>query len=300
MAISVAAFLRVQADSLIDGLATAATTVRVAKDLIQPVFVTSAPKDTRRLFILEKLGVIRVLNLETGRINPIPFLELANVQIYGEGSLLGMAFAPEFADSGQFFVSYPRSTGGRFVVSYHVAAGSDVADSSSARDVFRFGNNTGVHIGGWIGFRPGTRDLFVTSGDGDGLTPETDHPFLAQNPASLQGKIYRIRPANDGSYVIPTDNPWVDGSRGFRAETWAFGVRNPWRASFDRMTGDFWFGDVGGSQREEVDFEPAASSGGRNYGWSSVEGNLPTGSIGATNAPGVPPTAPVNAAPRRT
>lgn len=258
------------------------TTVRIAANLVEPLYVTAPPADGRRLFIVSKPGDILILNLETGRVNPTPFLSIPDVSPFGEGGLLGLAFSPDFASSGRFFVSYARRGGGRFVSAYQVSPNPDIADPATAQDVFRFGDNGGVHIGGWIGFRPGTTELWVTSGDGDALVPEAGHANLAQNPANPHGKIYRILPQADNRYAIPADNPWVNSSLGFRPEAWALGVRNPWRASFDRVTGDFWFGDVGGARREEINFEPAGSPGGRNYGWSIYEGNL------ATDWPGLP------------
>jgi len=243
------------------------TTVRVASGLSSPLYVTAPPGDTSRIFIVEQGGDIEIL--KNGVQNPTPFIDLtAVVSIPGgsERGLLGLAFHPDYENNGFFYVSYTRRSDGASIVSrYSVTANPDVADPGSASVIFGpvsqpFSN----HNGGCIQFGPDGK-LYLGLGDGGSAN---DPSCNAQNPAVLLGKLIRME--DDGS--VPVDNPFV-GVAGYDPLIWSLGVRNPWRFSFDRATGDFWLGDVGQNQIEEVDFVAAADVGGQNFAWKIMEGN---------------------------
>lgn len=272
------------------GAAVRAQSVRlelVTGGLSEPTYVTAAPGDSRRLFILEKQGRIRILDRMTGVLRSNAFL---NIKVFAvsEAGLLGMAFAPDYAESGVFYVTASDGAGGGMTFSrYRVSAKDpEVADPQSREMLVAFPGGSDLHAAGWIGFHPKTGHLYLTVGDGDGLVPGAGfaHQGNSQKPDLLRGKLLRMELENSGPPKVPSDNPFVAG--GGLPLVWASGVRNPWRASFDRETGDFWFGDVGGNHREEINVEPMGTSGGRNYGWSTFEGKLPTG----WTLPILPPT----------
>ncbi len=218
-----------------------------------------------------------------------------NIKVFAgsEAGLLGLAFAPDYAESGVFYVTASDGAGGGMTFSrYRVSAKDpDVADPKSRELLIAFPGGSDLHAGGWIGFHPKSGHLYLTVGDGDGLLPGAGFPHEgnSQKPDLLRGKLLRMELANTGPPKVPSDNPFAAG--GGLPLVWANGVRNPWRASFDRETGDFWFGDVGGNHREEINVEPLGTPGGRNYGWSTFEGKLPTGwtlpILPPTNSPGL-------------
>lgn len=259
--------------------------VRVfATGLNQPVCIASAPGDQAHLFVCERPGRIRVLNTTTGTVSPTPFLDITSlVSTFGDGGLIGMAFDPGYATNGLFYVFYnstPSPPDDRVLARFHATPGSAVADANSFAKIWQYPRQVG-HNGGWIGFSPVNGYLYLSSGDG-GNGFSFDAPNRAQTIVNqLMGKILRIDVNGDDfpedpnrNYRIPPSNPFV-GSTG-DDEIWALGVRNPWRCSFDRSTGDLYIADVGQDAREEINFEPAASPGGRNYGWKCMEGNLCT------------------------
>ncbi|HEY8153603.1 MAG TPA: PQQ-dependent sugar dehydrogenase [Myxococcota bacterium] len=262
------------------------STVRVASGLSRPVFATAPPGDYGRLFIVElhtgalRTARIKILDLVTGQISPTPFLSIDNVAIGAEQGLLGLAFHPDYANNGQFFVDYVDSTGAIRVERYQVSSNGGVADPTPTR-LLTIGKPQPNHNGGWIGFGPDGY-LYVGTGDGGGgndVGPgHTEGIGNAQDLTDNQlGKILRLdvdHPANGLAYGIPESNPFV-GKEG-DDEIWAFGLRNPWRPSFDRETGDLWIADVGQNAKEEVNFQPADSPGGENYGWRLREGTIPT------------------------
>jgi glucose/arabinose dehydrogenase len=262
---------------------------KIASGLDRPLFATSPPGDTARLFIVEqRTGLIKILRLATGTIDATPFLHVTGLNIGGnEQGLLGLAFAPDFATSGLLYVNLTKQavdaaglpTGPTVVRRYKVSATNpDVADPGSAQDLITIPQPFSNHNGGWIGFSPKDQFLYIGVGDGG---KENDPLKTAQNPKLLLGKMLRIDVNHDGfpgdpakNYAIPTDNPFVS-TVGFLPEIWALGLRNPWRCSFDRQTGDLYIGDVGQDEVEEIDFQPASSKGGENYGWSLKEGTHP-------------------------
>ena len=258
-------------------------TTRVASGLIFPVFATHAPDDFSRLFILEKRGVIRILNLDTGVLNATPFLNIDSIVLGGtdlqdERGLLGLAFHPKYAENGFFYVNYTGNSGSgdTFVRRYTVSANPDIADSASGTTVMSFNQPQGNHNGGWIGFGPVDKLLYIATGDGgnfcDTGTGHTSTTGNAQDITNnLLGKMLRIDVDGGSPFAIPPGNPFV-GVTG-DDEIWAYGLRNPWRPSFDRETGDLYIADVGQGVWEEVNYQSAASNGGENYGWRCMEGN---------------------------
>jgi glucose/arabinose dehydrogenase len=277
---------------------------RVASGLNAPIFVTHAPGDRDRLFIAQRGGAIRILDLNTGTLQATPFLTMTGLSLSGEGGFLGMAFHPDYfvddADGeGKFYVKV--TTGSPFTARIREFTVSEdnpnLADPDSLREVLSYTNPQTNHVGGWIGFSPDNKYLYIANGDGGGANdsgaghtpPSTDPPFTGGNAQDLTsnflGKILRIDPIDPDptsgpNYAIPPTNPFV-GVTG-DDEIWAYGLRNPFRAGFDRIEGDLWIGDVGQDNREEIDFQPSSSPGGENYGWRLREGDIatPTGGVG--------------------
>lgn len=246
---------------------TAIRAERVIGGLAQPVFVTSPPRDISRLFIVEKPGRIRIL--KWGSLLPAPFLDLTGqVSTGSEQGLLGLAFHPDYANNGWFFVNYTNTSGNTVVARYRVSANPDVADPSSAVVVLQVNQPYANHNGGHLAFGP---DGYLYIGLGDGGSAG-DPQGNAQNPSTLLGKMLRIDVDSASPYGIPPSNPFV-GSGPPLDEIWALGLRNPWRYSFDRINGDLYIGDVGQNRYEEIDFQPFGFAGGANYGWNVVEGN---------------------------
>ncbi|MCH8343186.1 MAG: PQQ-dependent sugar dehydrogenase [Planctomycetes bacterium] len=251
------------------------TTVLVA-NIGFPVFLTHAPCDFNRLFVVGKFGRISII--KDGAVLDDPFLDLTDLVVSGpnEQGLLGLAFHPDFETNGFFYVNYTRTPDGDTVVArYAVSADPDVADPDSVQPVMLVEQPTNHHNAGWIGFGPNDGYLYIALGDGGGEPYDTGDN--AQNLDNLLGSILRIDvdcddfPADPNrNYGIPPDNPFVgiDGAD----EIWAYGLRNPWRCSLDRETGDLYIGDVGQDAWEEVNFRPGSSAGGENYGWDCKEG----------------------------
>lgn len=240
-----------------------------AVGLTQPVQVTHAGDGSGTLYVVEQGGRIRTV--KDGSVGVVPFLDIsARVVGGGERGLLGVAFPPGYATKGHFYVNYTRVEDGATVVArYRVTPDPDVADPSSEEILLLIDQPFGNHNGGQVAFGP---DGFLYIGMGDGGSGG-DPQGNAQNPDTLLGKMLRIDVENGTvPYAVPPGNPFV-GRTGFRGEIWALGLRNPWRFSFDRGTGDLYIGDVGQGSFEEVDFRPASSTGGENYGWNVMEGN---------------------------
>ncbi len=275
---------------------------RVASGLDRPIFVTHAPGDHQRLFIVEKPGTIKILDLHTGTVNATPFLIVPDTDANAnEEGLLGLAFHPDYATNGKFYINVTVDDGGAgaatrtHIRQYTVSENPNVANRT-ALEVLTFNQPQSNHNGGWIGFSPGDGYLYIATGDGgnanDTGAGHTSGTGNAQDTTNnLLGKMLRIdvdgTNGSTGNYGIPADNPFV-GVAG-DDEIWSYGLRNPWRASFDRATGDLWIGDVGQDNREEIDFQPASSAGGENYGWRLREGTI------ATPAPGIGGPAPAGA-----
>jgi glucose/arabinose dehydrogenase len=250
---------------------SAAPTVElvVASGLSAPLYLTQPPGDTSRLFVVEQGGRIRVI--QNGTLLATPFLDIRSlVSSGGEQGLLSMAFHPNYANNGQFFVDYTDTPNGNIqVVRYTVSANPNVANPTSARVVLSINHSTfDNHNGGLVMFGP-DGFLYIGVGDGGG----GGDPFgSGQSTTTLLGKILRIDVNAGSPYVVPASNPFVGRPPPARPEIWAYGLRNPWRFSFDRVTGDLYIADVGQSAREEVNFQVATSGGGQNYGWNVMEG----------------------------
>lgn len=242
----------------------------VASGLSQPLDLTAPPGDTARVFVVEKTGAIRIL--KNGAVQSTPFLDLsARVSSGGEQGLLGLAFHPQYAANGKFYVNYTDLSGDTHIVEFAASADPDRA-SPAGRELLFVKQPYANHNGGGLAFGP---DGYLYIGLGDGGSAG-DPQGRAQNPDSLLGKLLRIDvnatdPAAGTQYAIPPGNPFR-GRAGYRPEIWDLGLRNPWRFSFDRATGDLYIGDVGQNLWEEVDVEPRGT-GGRNYGWNTMEGN---------------------------
>jgi glucose/arabinose dehydrogenase len=251
------------------GQASSITATRVASGLTQPLFATSAPGDSQRLFVVEQTGAIKIVDLTSGQVLATPFLS-TTVDSSGERGLLGMAFDPDYQSNGFFYVyrTVPGATAHNEVDRYHVSANPNVADPASATTIIKLDNLSGAtnHNAGWIGFGP-DNDLYIAAG-------ENANAPNSQTLSNLLGKILRIDVHSDAfpadpaaNYAIPADNPFV-ATAGARGEIYALGLRNPFRDGFDRATGDFFIADVGQNTIEEIN--PGIK--GANYGWPSAEG----------------------------
>ncbi len=234
------------------------TSELIVSGLNRPIYVTAPPGDGR-LFIVEQRG--QILIYESGALLTEPFLDIDsithNISSLSEQGLLGLAFDPDFSNNRFFYVHYSANSGLTTIARYEVL-GTDAnkADHSSAQIIFTQFQPFANHNGGWIDFGP---DGYLYVGLGDGGSG-SDPGNRGQNGATLLGKMLRL----DASTVpasIPASNPFV-GNGNVLDEIWALGLRNPWRCSFDRLTGDFWIGDVGQNEFEEVDFQLASSAGG--------------------------------------
>ncbi|MGZ6299377.1 MAG: PQQ-dependent sugar dehydrogenase [Candidatus Limnocylindria bacterium] len=263
---------------------------KVVSGLTSPIGVTSAGDGTGRLFINEQGGRIRVVEPD-GALRQEPFVDLSNrVESGGERGLLGLAFHPDFATNGRLFVHYSRAGDGATVISELTAsADHETASSASERIIFTLKQPFANHNGGQLAFGP---DGYLYIGLGDGGS--ANDPFgNGQNRGVLLGKILRIdvdgAPASDKAYAIPANNPYAAGGISPGAglpEIWAYGLRNPWRFSFDRATRDLYIGDVGQNAWEEIDRQPAGSAGGENYGWDLFEGTHCSSNCGSITAVG--------------
>ena len=243
----------------------------------RPLFLTHAGDGSGRLFVVEQTGSIRILL--DGDILPEPFLDASDVadwlfsfdeeENYSENGLLGLTFHPNYEENGYFFIYYTDGEGDSALARYRVsAADPNRADADSGQVILAVDQPHEWHNGGMIAFGP---DDYLYLGLGDG--GKWDDIF--QNGQNLQTLLAALLRLDVGigevaDYRIPPDNPFV-GDDSALPEIWAYGLRNPWRFSFDRVTGDLYIGDVGQAKWEEINFQPASSSGGENYGWDSFE-----------------------------
>jgi glucose/arabinose dehydrogenase len=263
--------MRLLAFALIAGpLFAQETSIRLtlaASGLTQPTDIQHAGDGSNRLFILQQDGRIRIF--KNGTLLPNPFLDITSrVLAGGERGLLGLAFAPEYPRKNYFYVNYTQLSGNTVIARYRTTSDPDIADPNSEAILLTINQPFSNHNGGQLRFGP---DGFLYIGMGDGGSG--GDPFNnAQNPGSLLGKILRIDVESDLAQIrIPPDNPFVNDAS-YQPAIWALGVRNPWRFSFDRATGDLWIADVGQDRAEEINFQPALSKGGENYGWNLMEG----------------------------
>jgi glucose/arabinose dehydrogenase len=254
------------------GRAAAGRGVRLVKvgNFQSPLYVTAPPGDRRRIFVVEQAG--RIVVVRGGRTLTKPFLDIrSKVTAGGEQGLLSMAFAPDYARSGLFYVYYTEKSGSEAIWEYHRAS-ADSADPGSARLVLRMDDPEPNHNGGLMIFgRDG--HMYVGTGDGGGGNDQHGARGNAQSLSSLLGKILRIDPQASGGrpYTVPSSNPFV-GRGGARGEIYSYGLRNPWRFSFDRANDDLVIGDVGQDEVEEIDFVKKGGGRGTNFGWRPWEG----------------------------
>jgi len=253
--------------------------VFVVGGLSNPVDLASPPRDTSRVFIVEKTGTIRIR--KQGALLARPFLDVSGrVSAGSEQGLLGLAFHPQYASNGRFYVDFTDRSGDTRIVEFIASANPDSA-SATEREILFVDQPYANHNGGQIAFGP---DGFLYVALGDGGSAE-DPQGNGQNLNTLLGKILRLDVDSGTPYAIPPSNPFV-GRAGARGEIWSYGWRNPWRFAFDAGTGDMIVADVGQYDWEEIDYEPEGL-GGRNYGWKRMEGrhcfpNPPCDSTGLT------------------
>ncbi len=254
----------------------------VVAGIPMPTCIANAGDGSGRLFLCEQGGRIRIL--AGGTLLAAPFLDVASrVSCCDERGLLSVAFPPDYAEKGHFYVDYTDANGDTVVARFRASADPDAADAASEETVIRIAQPYANHNGGQLAFGP---DGYLYIGMGDGGSGG-DPGNRAQNPAVLLGKLLRLDVESGASpYAIPPGNPFRNRA-GYRPEIWALGLRNPWRFSFDRGTGDLWIGDVGQNAWEEIDREPAGSKGGVNFGWNLFEGSHPF-----EPGPGSPQTVP--------
>lgn len=239
-----------------------------ASGFFQPVFAAAPPGNDGRLFVIERAG--KIIILQDGVQQETPFLDITDkvVSDGGEQGLLSMAFHPQFAENGRFFIYYTRlgaGIGDTFLEQYQVSANDpQTADPNSAITLLQIEQPDTHHNGGQIAFGP---DGYLYLGIGEADSNQRGGP---QSLSSLWGKLLRLDVDRDMPYAIPPDNPFVNTPEA-RPEIWAYGLRNPWRFAFDSQTGDLYIADVGNTAREEIDFQPAGV-GGSNYGWNLFEG----------------------------
>ncbi len=249
----------------------------VADGFNAPLLVTNAGDGSGRLFVVEQDGFIFIVR--NGSYDDTdPFLDISALLSndvfqggYTERGLLGLAFHPDFKDNGFFYINHTDRSGDTVVARYHVNPDDpDHADPASRTELLKIHQPFYDHNGGDMAFGPDGY-LYVGVGDGGSLG---DHPGITgQDLTTLLGKLLRID-VNADTYTVPPDNPFV-GVENAQPEIWAYGLRNPWRFSFDSLTGDLYIGDVGQNSYEEIDFQPADDPGGENYGWFDYEGMHP-------------------------
>ena len=238
----------------------------VVEGLDRPVVVAHAGDGSGRLFIAQQGGEILVF--DGTRLLPVPFLDLSSsVSSGSEQGLLGLAFHPNYETNGLFYVNLTDAAGDTQILRFTVSADANVADPGSVVPLLSVDQPFANHNGGQLVFGPDGK-LWIGLGDGGSAG---DPGNRAQSGSTLLGKILRIDVDQGVPYGIPLDNPFV-ADPAVRDEIWALGLRNPWRFSFDRLTGDLFIADVGQNAWEEVSFEPVTSGGGRNYGWRRMEG----------------------------
>lgn len=232
----------------------------IVNDLNNPVGLVNAGDGSGRLFVLEQEGLIRIV--EAGELLPAPFLDIRDRvgRSANEQGLLGLAFHPHYSENGYLYVNYTDLNGDTVIARFSVSSDAKLTDAASEVRLLHISQPYGNHNGGALAFGP---DGYLYIGTGDGGSGGDPHGN-GQSLDTLLGKILRIDVDNGNPYTIPPGN--------LQGEIWAYGLRNPWRLSFDRLTGDLYIGDVGQNAWEEIDFWPAGSPGGANFGWNYREG----------------------------
>ena len=245
---------------------TGARLQEVVTGLSAPLYLTAPPGDAARLFIVEKTGGIRII--KDGILLTDPYLDLSSrISNGGEQGLLGLAFDPDYATSGRFIVHFTDLAGSTTVSRFQVSSNPDVADPASELVILTAAQPFANHNGGQVAFGP-DGFLYLALGDGGG---SGDPDNRGQDLSELLGSILRIDVRSTDPYTVPADNPFVQSAV---PQVWSYGLRNPWRFSFDRATGDLYVADVGEGLWEEINVSPAGAGGGKgaNYGWNIMEG----------------------------
>lgn len=261
------------------------TLERITTGLSSPIVATHAPGDADRLFVAQRSGAIRIIDLNNPGQTPTTFMTVPSVDTFFEGGLLGLAFHPDYENNGHFYVNYTLSAGGSFRtrVARFTRTSPTSADPNSLEIVMEFNQPQGNHNAGWIGFSPVDEYLYIASGDGGGGNDGGNNGQDITN--ERLGKMLRVDIDGDDfpsdsfrNYSIPGDNPFV-GVTG-DDEIFLYGMRNPFRCSFDRANGNLYMGDVGQGAREEISFFPATGHPDRNMGWRLREGTISTPGVG--------------------
>lgn len=255
----------------------------VATGFERPVWVGSPPGVSDRLWVIEQAGRIWIVDAKTGKRQEQPFLDIVDlVRRQGnEEGLLGLAFAPDFAKTGRFYLNHIDKQQNTRIVRLK-AKGPDfnTADRDSMEILLSFKQPYDNHNGGWTSFGPDGM-LYIGQGDGgSGNDPQRN----GQSLNTYLGKLLRLDVSGATGYTVPKDNPFV-GKDDAKPEIWAYGLRNPWRCSFDRETGDLWIGDVGQNRWEEIDYMPKGKGAGANYGWRLREADKATPDVGGDAPP---------------
>jgi glucose/arabinose dehydrogenase len=246
------------------------TLLPFASGLERPMDIVNAGDE--RLFVAEREGVIRIIEPD-GTVLPTPFLDFQSkvTCCIGEQGFQGLVFHPNYASNGFFYVHYAGLNGNIFISRFTVTGDPNVADPTSEQVLLEIVHPGTNHNGGDLQFGPQDGYLYISVGDSAGANGSVN----GQKLDTLLGKVLRIDVDGGSPYAIPADNPFVDGNPNTFDEIWAYGLRNPFHFSFDRLTGDMYLGDVGQDSWEEINFQPASSAGGENYGWRCYEGNHP-------------------------
>jgi uncharacterized repeat protein (TIGR01451 family) len=250
----------------------------VPTGLSRPVGIANAGDGSGRLFVVEQEGYIRII--KNGDLLPTPYLAVSDqVVCCSERGLLGLEFDPDFESNGTFYLNYTTNaqgfSGDTVVARYQVAnPAADTASVITVTNIITIDQPESNHNGGDLHFSPINGYLYIGMGDGGGGGDQHGPIGNGQAPTTLLGKMLRINVRGVPTYTIPPTNPFTR-TAGYKPEIWALGLRNPWRFSFDRATGDLYIGDVGQNCWEEIDYQPASSHGGENYGWRIMEGFRP-------------------------
>ncbi|MCX6878564.1 MAG: PQQ-dependent sugar dehydrogenase [Verrucomicrobia bacterium] len=253
---------------------------RVAAGFERPVWAGMPRNIDGKLWVMEQAGRVWIVDLASGQRSPEPFLDIrGEVSRKGnEEGLLGLAFEPDFQLSGRYYVNFTDTEHFTRIVRFS-SDNHATTEVATAEVVLRFKQPYENHNGGWLGFGPDGM-LYIGNGDGGSGNDPQNH---AQTLDTLLGKILRLDVSPHRGYQVPANNPFVN-NKAAKPEIWASGVRNPWRCSFDRQTGDFWFGDVGQNAWEEINFMPKGKGAGANYGWRLREGAVATPQEGVGGA----------------
>ncbi|MGD7651741.1 MAG: PQQ-dependent sugar dehydrogenase [Verrucomicrobiales bacterium] len=246
-------------------------TVKVAGGFDRPVWAGMPVKSGGKLWVIEQAGKVWIVDLATGERSEKPFLDIEEdvSRKHNEEGLLGLAFSPDYESDGRYYVNFTDRD--RYTRIVRFTANGETTDPASAEVLLRFKQPYGNHNGGWIEFGPDGM-LYIGTGDGGAAN---DPKGAGQRLDTYLGKLLRIDVSGDEGYEVPEDNPFR-GRNDARPEIWAYGLRNPWRCSFDRKTGDLWIGDVGQNHWEEINFMAAGKGAGANYGWRLREGLIAT------------------------